>query len=161
MKLHIVFVVAGVEYALPVELVLQMESFGGATAVPGVPDYVVGIVSLRGRVIPVVDLRRRFGLPAVESTLNTRMIVTELAGRVVALRVDAAREVVPLDPAQHQPAPDMLGGHAAGMVRGTHTQGSRLFLLLDLPQVLGDDSDEQQSHALVHDGASEPPALPG
>ena len=91
MKLHVVFVVAGSEYALPFDLILQMESFSGATSVPGTPEYVLGVVTVRGRVVPVVDLRLRFGKPALMDTPDTRIAVTQLGGRVVAVDLDAGQ----------------------------------------------------------------------
>jgi len=160
-NLHVVFGLAGVEYALPVTFVLQMETFSGATAVPGTPDYVAGIVTVRGRVVPVIDLRRRFGMPSVESTLDTRIIVTQVAERVVALRVDRAREVLALDPARNQPAPALVSERSLGLVHGMHALGSRLLLLLDLAKVLSEDSYDHQPHAIFADDVNDRPALPG
>ena len=160
MKLHVVFVVAGVEYALPITFVLQMESFTGATPVPGSPPYVLGVVTLRGRVIPVLDLRRRFGLPAVAPTLDTRIIVTQLAGRVVAFCVDRAREVLLLDPDQLQPAPELVSERSVGLVSGTYTVGPRLLLLLDLPRI-SENAHDHEPHALPADEDQRRPALPG
>lgn len=161
MSLHVVFVLAGVEYALPVASVLQMDTFSGATAVPGTPDYVAGIVTVRGRVVPVIDLRRRFGLPAVATTLDTRIIVTELGGRVVALCVDRAREVLFLDPEKNQPAPALVSERSQGLVQGMHAVGSRLLLLLDLPKVVSEDAHDHESIAILADAAHGRPALPG
>ena len=90
--LHVVFKVDGAEYALPAADVLQMESFTGATPVPGAPSHVAGLVQVRGRVIPVVDARARFGLPPVERTLDSRVVVGQLGDRTVGLLVDSARE---------------------------------------------------------------------
>ncbi|HTQ08061.1 MAG TPA: chemotaxis protein CheW [Polyangiaceae bacterium] len=161
MSLHVVFVVAEVEYVLPVAAVLQMESFGGATAVPGSPPYVLGVVTVRGRVVPVVDVRRRFGLPGASATPDTRIIVTELDGRVVALCVDRAREVIDLDPAQRQAAPDLVSQRSAGLVAGMHALGKRLLLVLDLPKVLSEDPHDHEPRALLSDETHERLALPG
>jgi purine-binding chemotaxis protein CheW len=160
MTLHVVFAVAGVEYATPIASVLQMESFTGATPVPGAPAYVLGVVTLRGRVIPVIDLRRRFGLSPAEPTLDTRIIVTQVAGRVVAFCVDRAREVLTLDLAQLQPAPTLVSERAVGLVNGVFTVGSRLLLTLDLPRISENDHDHEP-HALLSDEDHHRPALPG
>src|SRR6188768_864788 len=125
MKLHVLFSLAGAEYALPYDNVLQMESYTGATPVPGAPAYVEGIVTVRGSVVPVLDLRTRFGLPRIEPTLDARIIVTESEGRVVALRVDSAREVLKLDVDQHQPAPSIVSERSSGLVRAVHPVGKR------------------------------------
>ena len=162
MKLHVVFTLAGAEYAIPVDAVLQMETFSGATLVPGAPAYVAGIVTVRGRVVPVIDLRVRFGLPPAEVTLDTRIIVSETRGRVVALRVDAAREVLKLDVELHQPAPSVISERASGFVHAVHALGPRLLLLVDLPKILGENSHDHATTALLDDaGSTNRPQLPG
>ena len=162
MKLHVVFSLGNAEYALPFESVLQMESYVGATLVPGAPAYVEGIVTVRGLVVPVLDLRTRFGLPRAELRLDTRIIVTESAGRVVALRVDSAREVLKLDVAKHQPAPQIVNERSSGFVHAVHSLGNRLLLLLDLPKLLGENSHDRQLSALPEDDGSNPRLqLPG
>jgi purine-binding chemotaxis protein CheW len=159
MKLHVVFTLAGAEYALPIDAVLQMESFAGATLVPGAPAYVAGIVTVRGLVVPVVDLRVRFGLQPSELTLDTRIIVTESKGRVVALRVDSAREVLKVDVDKHQPAPSFISERASGFVSGVHALGKRLLLLVDLPKILGETSHDQPTFLLDDDGSKNRPQL--
>jgi purine-binding chemotaxis protein CheW len=149
MRLHVVFSLAGAEYALPFDTVLQMESYTGATLVPGAPAYVDGIVTVRGLVVPVIDLRTRFGLPRMDLNLDTRIIVTESEGRVVALRVDSAREVLKLDIAKHQPAPSLISERSSGLVHAVHPLGKRLLLLLDLAKLLGENSHDPQPHALL------------
>jgi purine-binding chemotaxis protein CheW len=161
MKLHVVFRLAGAEYALPVDAVLQMETFSGATLVPGAPAYVAGIVTVRGLVVPVIDLRARFGLPHADSTLDTRIIVTESEGRVVALVVDSAREVLKLDINKHQPAPSVINERASGFVHSVHSLDKRLLLLVDLPKILGENSHDHPRALLDDDGSNTRPQLPG
>ncbi len=76
--LHVVFRVGEVEYAVPAADVVQMESFSGATPVPGARPYVAGLVQIRGKVVPVIDARLRFGLPSGERTLDTRVVVSRV-----------------------------------------------------------------------------------
>jgi purine-binding chemotaxis protein CheW len=161
MRLHVVFRLAGAEYALPVEAVLQMETYSGATLVPGAPAYVAGIVTVRGIVVPVIDLRARFGLPPTEATLDTRIIVTESGGRIVALVVDSAREVLKLDEQKHQSAPSVVSERASGFVHAVHALGPRLLLLVDLPKILGENSHDRQPPALADDAPKARPQLPG
>ncbi|MBF5045270.1 purine-binding chemotaxis protein CheW [Aggregicoccus sp. 17bor-14] len=158
--LHVVFRVGTAEYVLPAADVVQMESFSGATPVPGSPAYVAGLVQVRGRVLPVIDARARFGLPPAERNLDTRVVVGQVAApggglRTVGLIVDAAREVVKLDPEQLRPPPPLVAEQARGFVKavaqvGGVGQGSagaggsgRLLLLIDLNKVVG----EEQVHA--------------
>jgi len=163
--LHVVFKVGDAEYAIAAEKVFQMESYPeeGATPVPGTPPYVAGIVQVRGRVVPVVDLRARFGLPPAERTLDTRLVVGEdgekEARRTVALLVDSAREVVRLLPEQLEPPPRVLTWEAQGYIQavarvpaaprrddareGEPRAQTRLLLIIDFHKVIGEES----SHA--------------
>ena len=154
MKLHVVFSLAGAEYALPFDSVLQMESYTGATLVPGAPDYVDGVVTVRGMVVPVLDLRTRLGLPRAALSLDARIIVTESAERVVALRVDSAREVLKLDVEKHQPAPSIVSERSSGFVHAVHPLGKRLLLLLDLPKLLSENGNDRKPPALPEDDAN-------
>jgi purine-binding chemotaxis protein CheW len=135
--LHVVFKVADVEYILPAEDVLQMETFTGATRVPGTPDYVAGLIQVRGRVIPVVDLRARFGLPAAPTTLDTRVVVAKDGERTVGLIVDSAREVLDLPPEKLKPPPEVLT-KGTGFVKSVAQAGNRLVMLIDFKKVIGE-----------------------
>ena len=138
--LHIVFKVAGAEYVIPAEVVLQMESYSGATRVPGSPAYVAGIVQIRGKVIPVVDLRLRFGLPAIEATLDSRIVVGKAADRAVGLLVDSAREVLKLSEHEISEPPSMVTDQANGFVKAVARPGKRLLMLIDFLKVIGEET---------------------
>ena len=137
--LHVVFKVGGSEYALPARDVLQMESYAGATPVPNARPWVAGITQVRGRVVPVVDLRARFGLPAQERTLDSRVVVASRGERAVALLVDSAREVLKLDEEKLRPPPEMVAQEAHGLVKAVAQVGDRLLMLLDFAQVIGEE----------------------
>jgi purine-binding chemotaxis protein CheW len=138
--LYVLFRVGGSEYALPADEVLQLESFEGATRVPGASAYVEGLVQVRGRVVPVVDLRARFGLPAAERTLESRVIVVERGGRTVALLADSAREIVKLDPAEFRPPPELVAEQSAHFVRAVARSGRGLIMLIDPGRVIGEET---------------------
>jgi purine-binding chemotaxis protein CheW len=137
--LHVVFKVAGAEYVLSADDVLQMESFAGTTPVPGALPYVAGVIQVRGRVVPVVDLRLRFGLPQVEPTLDRRIVVGQLLDRTVGLLVDSAREVVKLTPEQMQPPPPMLTEGTQGFVKAVAHLDKRLLMVIDFAKVIGEE----------------------
>jgi purine-binding chemotaxis protein CheW len=137
--LHVVFKVGDGEYLLPAADVVQMESYSGATKVPGTKDYVVGIVQIRGKIVPVVDLRARFGLAPAEPGPDARVVVGQHAGRNVALLVDAAREVLKVDPAQLKPPPEIVTQEAGGLVKGVVQVSSRILMLLDFAKVIGEE----------------------
>ena len=146
--LYVLCKVAGAEFVLAAADVLQMESFAGATYVPGTPSYVAGLVQIRGRVIPVVDLRVRFGLPAVEPSLDTRVVVIQQEERIVGLRVDSAREVLSLAPELFQPPPDVVATQAAGFVKAVAQAGGRLVMLIDCDRVIGEGELHEQQRDL-------------
>ena len=137
--LHILFKVADAEYAIPASEVLHMESFDGATRVPGAPAYVAGLMQVRRRVIPVVDLRLRFGLPAVTPTLDSRVVVVQAGERAVGLLADSAREVKNIAAADFEPPPELITTQAAGYVTKVARAGARLLMLIDCRKVIGEE----------------------
>lgn len=138
-SLYVLFRVGDGEYALPAADVAQMESYAGATPVPGTAPHVVGLVQMRGRVVPVVDLRRRFGLPAVQPTLDSRVVVVDRGGRAVGLLVDSAREVVHLDDGAIEAPPEVLTAQGDRFVRSVARAGDRLLMLIDFQKVVGEE----------------------
>jgi len=137
--LHVVFKVADCEYMLPADTVLQMESFSGATHVPGAPPFVAGIVQIRGKVVPVVDLRLRFGAVAGAPVLDNRIVVGQHGDRIVGLLVDSAREVVKIAPAQIKPPPPILNLQAGGFIKAVAQVGARLIMVVDFAKVIGEE----------------------
>ena len=136
--LHVVFDVAGAEYALPASDVVAMETYTGATRVPGAAPHVAGLIQIRGRVVPVVDLRARFGLPPKEVDLDSRVVVTQLGERTVALLVDRARRVLQVPADAFAPPPEVVVEHAAGFVTAVARVDGRLLMRLDLAKVIGE-----------------------
>ncbi|AKF07355.1 chemotaxis protein CheW [Sandaracinus amylolyticus] len=137
--LHVLFRVGDAEYAIAADEVLQMESYDGATPVPNAAAHVAGIVQVRGRVVPVVDLRVRFNAPVRERTIDTRVVVAQRGERAVALLVDAAREVARLAPEQLKPPPPMVAAQSAGFVRAIAQVAGRMVMLIDLDRVVGEE----------------------
>jgi purine-binding chemotaxis protein CheW len=137
--LHIVFRVGTAEYVVAASDVVQMESFTGVTKVPGTPDYVSGLVQIRSRVVPVVDLRARFRLPPVEHTLDTRIVVVHADGRNVGLLVDAARDIVRIADGDFKPPPDIVLEQAEGFVKSVAQVGDRLLMLVDCQKIIGEE----------------------
>lgn len=136
--LYVVFKVGDVDYALPASTVLQMESYTGATAVPGARPFVSGIIQLRGRVVPVIDLRVRFGLAAAAPASDSRVVVVEHAGRAVALLADVAREVVRVNEDEARPPPRLVDD--GGFVTAVIQRPDRTFLVLDPAKVIGEET---------------------
>jgi purine-binding chemotaxis protein CheW len=138
-KLHVSFKVGAAEYVVSADQVLHLESFTEATHVPGAPDFVAGLVQVRGRLVPVVDLRTRFGLAPAEKTLDNRVIVVSVGTRVAGLLVDSARDVLRLDEASFEPPPELVTLQSAGFVKAVTTVAQRLLLVVDVPRVIGEE----------------------
>jgi purine-binding chemotaxis protein CheW len=137
--LHVMFQVGGTDYVVSAADVMQMETFTGATEVPGTPPHVAGLVQLRGQVLPVVDVRARFGLPPGERPPDARIIVVGQRERRVALLVDRAREVIDLGPDEFRAPPELVAAQAAGFVRSIAQRDRRVLMLVDLEKVIGKD----------------------
>jgi purine-binding chemotaxis protein CheW len=142
--LFVMFRVGNADYVMPASSVLELESFTGATQVPGAPPYLRGLLNVRGRVVPAIDLRARFGLPPIEPSIDTRIVVGRVEGRIVGLVVDSAREVVALGSDAFHPPPDVIAEQTQGFVQSIAESGQRLLMLLDFSKVIGEESTHAQ-----------------
>ena len=106
------------------------------TRVPRSPEFVEGVINLRGRVIPIVDLRRRFGLAAIAHDQDTRIIVIELNSLVVGFIVDAVSEVLRIPADTVEPTPPVAAGVDSEYISGVGKLQDRLLILLDLDKLL-------------------------
>jgi purine-binding chemotaxis protein CheW len=136
---YVLFELAGNLYALPSRSVLHIEMFEQVTLVPNANPVIDGVVFSRGRVHPALNLRIRFGLPRVESTLRTRIVFATLHERTVGLIVDTAREFRNLSADTIRPIADTLTGINARYLKAASRVGDRLVLILDLEAVLNVD----------------------
>ena len=145
--LHVLFRVGETDYVLPAADVIQMESFSGATEVPGCAPHVAGLVQIRGRVIPVIDLRTRFGLPQVERTLDSRVIVVADGSRHVGLIADSARQVLRIEPDAFQDPPEVIREQSRGFVNSIARAGTGVVMRVDFAKVIGQYGvPEEQVH---------------
>ncbi|MFT3843070.1 MAG: chemotaxis protein CheW [Myxococcaceae bacterium] len=145
--LHVLFRVGEADYVLPASEVVEMESFTQATPVPGSAPYVAGLVQIRGKVIPVVDLRARFGLAPIARSLDSRVIVVRDGERLVGLLADSAREVMKIDTQDFHPPPEAVAQQAAGFVSLVAQAGPRLLMRIDFSKVIGEPgTSKEQRH---------------
>jgi len=136
---YILFTVADTTYGVLSDHIQQMEMIEQITRVPNVPAFVDGIVYLRGKVLPVVNLRARFGLERIPYDLQARLIVVQMGDRLVGMAVDSAREFVRLDSEQIQPPPPALQAEGNRFVAGVIPHQGRLVLILNLEEILSPD----------------------
>ena len=133
---YILFTVAGTTYALPSGEVRHIEMIEDITRVPNAPAFIDGVVFSRGQVVPVVNLRARFGFERAAVDLRSRLIVVQSAARLIGLVADAAREFVRIPPDAIQPPNEALSGMSGRYVDGIASMGDRLILVLSLARVL-------------------------
>jgi purine-binding chemotaxis protein CheW len=124
------FLVGEVQYAVPIARVKEITNPMILVELPHAPPSIVGVSDYRGDVVPVVDLRLRFGLPATNPTRKTKWIVVDVAGRTVAIVVDAVTEVFGTGGADLRPAPSLGGGDdVRGLAGVTNFAGKLVFVL--------------------------------
>lgn len=132
----IVFRLCDEEYGVEVEQVKSIERMDNITRVPKTPDFVKGVMNLRGVITPVIDLRKRFNLEEAQYTDNTRIIIVTVGEVEVGLIVDAANDVIDIPIAAIEPPPEVVGGVEAEYLRGVAKLEKRLLILLNLNKVL-------------------------
>lgn len=125
------------EFGVDIGAVQEIVRMPEITKVPRAPEIVEGVVNLRGKIIPVVDLRRRFGLPAEDVTKSTRIIILTVGGKRLGAIVDGVSEVLRLDPAAVDPPPEMVASAVdSAFLKGIAKLDGRLLMLLDLDLIL-------------------------
>lgn len=127
---------AGATYAIRSDDIEHLEMVGHVTPVPNAPPFVDGVTSVRGRVVPVINLRAKFGFERHEANLRTRLIVVRSSGRSVGLLVDTAREFANISESSVQPPPDGLADLSTRYLRGMAHLGERLVLVLDIQELI-------------------------
>jgi purine-binding chemotaxis protein CheW len=133
----VVFELGEERYGLDIATVYEIIRHQPITAVPQAPAFVEGVINLRGRIIPVVDLRDRFGMATGDQTKASRIVVCDAAGTRVGLVVDGVSEVLMVASDAIEATPDVAAGHDAGYHRGIAKLGERLIILLDLDGLFG------------------------
>lgn len=140
---HLVtFFLAREEYGVDVRLVQEIIRVSEITPVPRAPAAIKGVINLRGRIIPVIDLKRRLGLGEVEGSRVARVVVVRLKDRLVGLLVDGASQVLKVPLSIIEPAPEEVVEIDANYIRGVAKLEKRLIILVDLVKILGVDLRE-------------------
>ena len=132
----ILFMLAGTTYAVRTRDVQHMEMVEEITPVPNAPVFVEGVVFSRGQVVPVLNLRARFGFERAALDLRSRLLVVHVAGRTLGLLVDSAREFAPIAAETIRPPQDALTGLNGNYLEGVAVLNDRIVLVLDLAAVI-------------------------
>ncbi|NLL18587.1 MAG: chemotaxis protein CheW [Clostridia bacterium] len=152
----VVFQLGDETYGIEISAVHEIIRMQSITKVPRTPEFVEGVINLRGRIVPVIDLHKRFNLPLEEETAHSRIIVVEVKGVTVGMIVDSVSEVLRLPQANIDPPPPAItGGIETEYLRGVGKWEERLIILLDLDKVLEQseyNALEQHAHDLAAAG---------
>jgi purine-binding chemotaxis protein CheW len=131
------FALSDEEYGIEILRVQEIKGFSRITPIPNTPHYLKGVMNLRGTVVPVVDLRARFGLPETEYNQFTVIIVVTVGKKVMGLVVDAVSDVLHIVPSEIEAPPELGLGVDTSFMTGMAKAGERLITLLNIDQLLG------------------------
>ncbi len=127
------------KYGIPVMQVQEVLRITEIAPVPGAPDFVLGIINLRGNVVTVIDTRKRFGLAPKEMDDATRIVIIEAEGQVVGIMVDSVAEVMDLRASDIEIAPNVGNDESSKYIEGVSSQEGELLILVDLNKLLSSE----------------------
>ena len=134
----VTFKIAEEEFGVDILRVQEIIRMMPITKVPNSPPFVDGVINLRGKVIPIIDMRRRFGMVANAHNSQTRITVMDLQGQVVGFVVDAVREVLRIKESTVEAPPQMVAGIGSDYLKGVGKLDDRLLILLELDRLLSE-----------------------
>ena len=135
--LHIVgFRVGRETFGVPIGLVHEIVRVPDITTVPDAPEFIEGVINLRGKIISIIDLRKRFGEREIKTHKKNRIIVSEVGGKLLGLIVDAASEVLKIPQTQIEASPNVFEEGELNYVTGVGKLDGRLVILIDLTKIL-------------------------
>lgn len=124
------------EFGIDILRVQEINKMSSVTRVPNAPSFIEGVINLRGKVIPIIDLRRRFGMARIDHDKNTRIIVVEIHNKTVGFIVDSVKEVLRVPQNVIDPPPPVVAGISSDYIEGVGKLDDRLLVLLRLDRVL-------------------------
>jgi purine-binding chemotaxis protein CheW len=124
------------EYGVEILKIQEIKGFSAITPLPNAPPYVRGVLNLRGTIVPIVDLRKKFGMPEEAYTKFTVIVVVQVKGQTLGFIVDAVSDVLTVTGADIQPTPDLHGQVDTSFINGLARANEKLVILLDIDKVL-------------------------
>jgi len=135
---YVTFILGSEIYGINVMQVKEVLRYSEIAQVPGAPDYVLGIINLRGSVVTVIETSQRFGLASAEITENTRIVIIEAGEHEIGILVEAVSEVVYLRQSEMETAPNVGNEDSSRFIQGVCNRNNELLILVDLNKLLGD-----------------------
>ena len=137
------------EYGIDILKVQEIRRYEKPTRMANVPDFIKGVVNLRGIIVPIIDMRIKFNLPRVEYNDFTVVIILNVAGRVLGIVVDGVSDVITLSSEQIKPAPEFASGGETSYIIGLGTLDERMLILMDIEQLMAGGDMALVGHATV------------
>ncbi|MHB1057577.1 MAG: chemotaxis protein CheW [Rhodanobacter sp.] len=145
---QLTFDLAGEEYGVEILAVREIRGWSRVTRIPQTPAYLLGVLNLRGAIVPIMDLRLRFGLERESYGDSTVVIIVAIGERLFGIVVDAVSDVIDIDPAAVKPVPDMGAVVDTRYLKGLATHADRMVMLLDVEKLMRPEDVETLDAAL-------------
>ncbi len=140
MDQYLTFILADEEYGVDILRVQEIKGWGSVTPIPNTPEFIKGVINLRGTIVPIIDLRQRFGLEKMEygklTVVIVLKVVCEVGERVMGIIVDAVSDVYNVDEEEMKPPPDFGSVVSIDYVKGLATVGEKMVIVLDIDHLL-------------------------
>ncbi len=151
-KQYLTFQLGGETFGIDVAYVREILEFTSVTKVPETPDFMKGVINLRGSVVPVMDMRLKFGLDEIEKTVNTCIIVVEVSfdgdNVIIGALVDSVQEVFELDPSLIEPPPRIGSQLKTEFIQGMGKKDDQFIIILDTTRIFSMEEQEDISSAI-------------
>lgn len=138
----VIFKLGEERYAVDILNVGGISEFRDVTKVPNAPYFIDGIINLRGDIIPIVSLKKRFNIPEKAADADTRIIINNIRGKDMGFVVDEASQVIKIDDADIEDAPDIIKGADRQYISGVGKVNEQIVILLNLEKILSDDEQK-------------------
>ncbi len=142
-KQFISFRIGGEEYAIDIMAVREIKGWTETTSLPNQPQHILGVMNLRGTIVPVFDLRRRFGMGVTEASRSHVVIIVAVLDRIVGLLVDAVSDILTIDSSEIRPVPEMDRGISADFLSGIVSINETMVVILALEELFSRDVTEK------------------
>ncbi len=133
---YLTFTLGAEEYAIDILRVQEIRGYDAVTTIANSPEFIKGVINLRGIIVPIVDLRIKFKVGKVEYTPFTVVIILNVANRVVGMVVDSVSDVIALEPSQIRPAPEFAATVDTDYILGLGTVAERMLIVVDIERLM-------------------------
>ena len=133
------------EYAIDIMQAKEIIKMEKITLIPNAPDFVEGVINLRGNIIPIIDLKKRFNLEEIEGDKNTGIIIVKIEDVDMGIIIDSISKVVSISNSDIQPPPPMLSGIGQKYIKGVGKLEDKLLVVLDLEKLFTTDEEEEET----------------